>query len=58
MSAPRPRTLREQLDAGDAVRVAGHLAAFPVDVPADPFSIASVPAGAVQGALFDPEVCD
>lgn len=37
-------------------RVAGQLAAFPVDVPTDPFTLDTVPHGAVQCALFDPEV--
>lgn len=49
------RTL--QIESGERIEVAGQLAAFAVDVPADPTSIASVStAGAVQGALFDPEV--
>ena len=47
----------DDLEPGAAVRpVAGQLAAFAVDVPTDPASIASVPHGAVQGALFDPAV--
>lgn len=43
------------LDRPRAARVPGQLAAFPLDVPADPDALqsAAVPAG-VQGALFDP----